>query len=73
MRAIVERLGAVPVALAQDVAVGQSSCSTGDVNGSSTGKVKTAKLIHPAGRVPGPASNRVVDQGSPYHHEHHAW
>ena len=40
-----------------------------DVHGGSTGEVKAAHFIDPAGRVPGPAGDGVVDDGCPDEHE----
>lgn len=37
-----------------------------------TSEVESAHLIRPAGRIPGPAGDRVVDNCSPDEHKHHA-
>lgn len=39
---------------------------------STTGEVETTHDINPSVRVPGPASDRIVDDRGPYEHEDHA-
>lgn len=42
------------------------------MHGRSSREVQTAHLVRPAGGVPRPARNRVIDERTPHKHEHHA-
>jgi hypothetical protein len=59
----------VPSTLAQHDGVRQGGRARRDVHGGSSSKVEAAHLEHPALGVPGPASNRVVDDRRPDEHE----
>lgn len=64
VRAVGEAMaGVVAMALAEHETVGESGGARGDVDGGSAGEVETAKFVDPAGRVPGPACDGVVDDG----------
>ena len=65
VRFVGEALGAVPAALAEVDGDGERGGTRRDVNGRSTGEVKAAEDERPTGRVPGPACDRVVDDGRP--------
>lgn len=43
------------------------------MDGSSTGEVNAAHPRHPAGRIPSPTGNGIVDDGRPDEHEHDTW
>lgn len=67
--AVVQLVSTVTTTLAQHDGVGERSASGGDMHGGSTSKVKATHLEHPAGCVPCPAGNWVVDNGCPDEHE----
>ena len=69
VRAVVELVGSVTATLAQHQGVGQGSRSGSNVDGGTTGIVKTSEFVYPACRVPCPAGNGVVDDGAPDEHE----
>jgi hypothetical protein len=58
--------------LAQHDRVGESSAAGRDMHWGSTREIETSHLEDPSGGVPGPACNRVVDDGGPDEHEYHA-
>lgn len=62
---------AVTGALAEHQGVGESGGTGGNVDGSTSGKVEGAEGEQPAVAVPGPVSNRVVDDGGPDEGEDH--
>lgn len=64
---------AVSGALAEHEGVGKGGGAGGDVDWSSTSEVETTHLEGPAVGVPGPAGNRIVDDGGPDEDEDHAW
>lgn len=66
---VVELVSAVPTTLAQHQGVSQCSRTGSNMHGSTTSKVETTQLEDPTGRIPGPASNGVVDNGGPDEHE----
>ena len=73
MRSIRQSLGVrIANPFTEHDAVGESRCTRGDVDGGSSGEVKTTELVGPACRVPGPACNGVVDYGGPDEHEDNA-
>jgi hypothetical protein len=43
------------------------------VNGASTSKVERREVVQPTVGVPGPASNRAVDNGCPAESKDHGW
>ena len=65
---VVELLGAVTTSLSKHVRIGEGSTSGGDMNGSSASKIQPTHLEDPSRWVPGPARNRVVDDGCPDKH-----
>lgn len=69
MRTVVELMGAVTTTLAQHDGVCECSTSRGNMHWGSTGKIEASELEDPAGAVPSPAGNRVVDDGRPDEHE----
>jgi len=69
MGAVVELVGAVAAALAEHQGVGQGGGAGGDMDGGSAGEVEAAELEDPAAGVPGPAGDRVIDDGGPDEHE----
>ena len=71
--AIVELMGAVAAALSQHKRVGQGSCTGADVHWGTAGEVEATELVDPAGRVPRPACDGVVDHGRPNEGEDHGW
>lgn len=68
VRAVVELLGAVATTLSEHVRIGKSCAARGNMDRSSAGKVDTSHGGGPARGVPGPASDRVVDDGGPDEH-----
>ncbi len=62
----------IAVALAQHNAVGERGSARGDVHGCAAGEIEATELVHPAGRVPGPAGDGVVDDGRPDEYEDYA-
>lgn len=63
---------AVALALAEHDAICQSCRTRGDVHGGATGEVEPAELVDPAGGVPGPAGDGVVDDRGPDEDEYDA-
>ena len=57
------------VPLPQSVRVSKSSSARSNMHRSAAGEIKTAHLRRPAVGVPGPAGDRVVDDGGPDEHE----
>jgi hypothetical protein len=58
--------------LAQHDGVGEGSSAGGDVHRCAAGEVETSHFEGPAGGVPGPAGDGVVDDGAPDEHEDYA-
>ena len=52
-------------AFTKDQGVCEGAEPGGDVDGATTGKVKTRKVEEPAIWVPGPIGDRAVDEGTP--------
>ena len=69
MRAEVEFVRAVPAAFAEHEGVGQCSGAGGDMHGGAAGEIEPAHHCHPAGGIPGPAGDGVVDESGPEEHE----
>ena len=73
VRAVRQAMGiVVTVALAEHDAVGQSCRARRDMHGGAAGEVEPAELVDPAGGVPGPTGDRVVDDGGPDEDENYA-
>lgn len=72
VRAVVELVGAMSATLAEHQRVCQCSRAGGNVDGSTTCEVKSTQFVHPAGRVPCPAGNWIVDNGGPNEAKDHA-
>jgi len=66
-----ETLGAVAASLAEVHGDGEGGSTGRDVDGRSTGEVKTAHDERPSVRVPGPACDRTVDNSQPAEKEDH--
>lgn len=60
-----EFLSAVTLALAKNEGVGERGSTRADVDGSTAGEVETASLVGPAGDVPDPVGNWVINDGGP--------
>lgn len=69
VRTVVELVGSVSATLSEHDGVGESCASGGDVDGGSTCKIETTHFEDPAGGVPGPAGDGIVDDGGPDEHE----
>lgn len=69
VRTVVEFVRTVATTLAEHQGVSESGGTGGNVHGSTTGEVKTSELEYPTRWVPGPAGNRIVDDGGPDKHE----
>lgn len=69
VRAVVEFVSTVTTTLAEHQRVGESGGTGGNVHRSTTCEVETSELEYPTGCVPGPAGNRVVNDGGPDEHE----
>ena len=66
VRAVRQAMGVVvAVTLAEHEAIRERRGARGDVHGGAAGEVEPAELEHPAGGVPGPAGDGVVDDGGP--------
>lgn len=63
---------AVPAAFAEHDRVCKSRCPRRDVNRCATREVEAAHFVDPPSRVPGPASDGVVNESSPNEHKDHA-
>lgn len=61
----------VAAPLAEHHGVGQSGGAGRDMDRGSAREVQTPQLVHPAGRVPCPAGNRIINDGGPHQHKHH--
>lgn len=66
---VVKLVGAVATTLAEHQGVSQSSGTGSNVDRSTTSEVEATQLEDPTGRIPGPASDGIVDDGSPDEHE----
>lgn len=62
----------VAASLAEHDRIRESGGPGRDMNRRSSGEIQPAHFVHPAGRVPRPAGNRIVNDGGPDQHEHHA-
>jgi hypothetical protein len=69
VRAVVEFVSAVTLAVTQDERVCQCSRTRRDMDRITSSEIQAAKNVEPAGRVPGPASDGVVDDSGPDEHE----
>lgn len=68
VRTVVQLLGSVAAAFAQHVGVGEGGGAGRYVHGGAAGEVEAAEEIGPAGGVPSPAGDGVVDEGRPDEH-----
>lgn len=68
---VVQFVSTVTATFSEHQRVGQSGGARGNVDRGATSKVKTTHVEGPAGAVPGPASNGIVDDGGPDEGEDH--
>jgi len=73
VRAIVELLSTVATSLSKHIRISQRGASGSNMHRSSTGKIETTLIKNPALRIPGPAGDRVVDDGGPNEHVDDTW
>jgi hypothetical protein len=64
-----QTLGSVSASLAKVDGDCKSSSTTGDMDRGTSGKIQTTLLEDPATGVPGPASDRIVDDSRPEENE----
>ena len=73
VRTIIQFVCSMAPSLAEHERICQGGRTGRDVDRSSSCKIKTTHLEGPAGRIPCPASNGIVDDGRPDEHEDNTW
>lgn len=68
---VVQLVSTVTATFSEHQRVSQSGGAGGNMDRGATGKVKTTHVEGPAGAVPGPASNGIIDDGGPDEGEDH--
>lgn len=69
MGSVVQLVRAMASPLAQHHRVREGGDARGDVDRRAPGEVETAHLVAPSQRAPGPAGDRIVNEGGPDEHE----
>src|ERR1700737_203591 len=72
VRSIIEFWSSVSATFAEHDGIRESSGARGNMDRSAPCEIETTHLVYPAVRIPSPASDRVIDEGSPDENENHA-